>query len=248
MMSGGVDVNAKLPGMKSVLFCEAGFGADQHGQDVTKAAMRACRNAIEFNSIPSIRRLVPGGYENMALRVTLAIPPEYRAGLDLDKVRGVFPYGQKVAVVDDGGGVFTSGIALKAMGDVNDDMLVVIAHVSSSPSPSPSPSPSIYISFSLSPSLRYSLHLFIFLFLCLPPFICPSLPLHPSISHTAAANVGPVPVTRKSFSAISRLPSGSVMGQRRSCSKGRSSRDEGKQAAKEVTSSRRSSKSQSSRA
>lgn len=26
------------------------------------------RNAIEFNSIPSIRRLVPGGYENMALR------------------------------------------------------------------------------------------------------------------------------------------------------------------------------------
>jgi uncharacterized protein (TIGR02058 family) len=177
MMSGGVqDINeamvvSKLPGMKSVLFCEAGFGADQHGQDVTKAAMRACRNAIEFNSIPSIRRLVPGGYENMALRVTLAIPPEYKAGLDLDKVRGVFPYGQKVAVVDDGGGVFTSGIALKAMGDVNDDMLVVIAHVSSSLPPTHPPS--------LPPSLPLPLPLPLSILspFSLPPLLCSSL--HP---------------------------------------------------------------------
>lgn len=39
-------------GMERVLFSECGFGADQHGQDATKAALRACRNAIEFNSIP----------------------------------------------------------------------------------------------------------------------------------------------------------------------------------------------------
>jgi len=28
-------------------------------QSSTKAAVRACRNAIEFNSIPSIKRLIP---------------------------------------------------------------------------------------------------------------------------------------------------------------------------------------------
>lgn len=32
--------------MKEVLFVEVGFGSDQHGQDATKAAVRACRNAI----------------------------------------------------------------------------------------------------------------------------------------------------------------------------------------------------------
>jgi uncharacterized protein (TIGR02058 family) len=32
--------------MEHVLFVEVGFGSDQHGQDATKAAVRACRNAI----------------------------------------------------------------------------------------------------------------------------------------------------------------------------------------------------------
>lgn len=31
----------------TVLFVECGFGCDQHGQTATKAAVRACRNAIE---------------------------------------------------------------------------------------------------------------------------------------------------------------------------------------------------------
>jgi hypothetical protein len=61
-----------------VLFVETGFGADQHGQNATKAAVRACRNAIEFNSIPSIAAIVPGGYANMGVRVR-ASPPRTRA-------------------------------------------------------------------------------------------------------------------------------------------------------------------------
>ena len=46
-------------GFERALFAECGFGADQHGQDATKAAVRACRNAIEFNSVPSVRAVVP---------------------------------------------------------------------------------------------------------------------------------------------------------------------------------------------
>uniref|UniRef100_A0A2P2JSI9 Uncharacterized protein MANES_16G037200 n=1 Tax=Rhizophora mucronata TaxID=61149 RepID=A0A2P2JSI9_RHIMU len=39
-----------------LLFVEMGVGYDQHGQDVTAAAMRACRDAISSNSIPAFRR------------------------------------------------------------------------------------------------------------------------------------------------------------------------------------------------
>ena len=84
--------------MQKVLFVEVGMGADQHGQDATKAAVRACRNAIEFNSIPSIRDIVPGGYDNMKLHIQLGVPEG--SDVDLGKVRAVFPYGNIVEPVD----------------------------------------------------------------------------------------------------------------------------------------------------
>ena len=54
-----------------------GFGVDQHGNDArnasgsgggaTKAAGRAVRNAIEFNSIPGVIEAVPGGRSEMLI-------------------------------------------------------------------------------------------------------------------------------------------------------------------------------------
>jgi hypothetical protein len=35
-----------------------------------------------------------GGYENMALRVTLAVPPGYSDSIDVAQVKKVFPYGK----------------------------------------------------------------------------------------------------------------------------------------------------------
>ena len=72
------------------LFVECGFGNDSHGQNATKAAVRACRNAIEFNSIPSIGALVPGGYDGMELRVQIAVPTT-PSGVDINAVKAVFP-------------------------------------------------------------------------------------------------------------------------------------------------------------
>ena len=69
----------------------SGFGCDQHGQTATKAAVRACRNAIEFNSLPRIGQLVPGGYERMKLHVQLGVPAAYTADVDEAQVRSVFP-------------------------------------------------------------------------------------------------------------------------------------------------------------
>lgn len=105
-------------------------GNDSHGQSSTKAAVRACRNSIEFNSIPSIQRLIPnGGYDKLKLDVLLAVPSKYQSNLDLEQVAQVFPYGDVRFELQDGGMVAKSGIAIEKMGDVGDDMVVVCASV-----------------------------------------------------------------------------------------------------------------------
>jgi uncharacterized protein (TIGR02058 family) len=91
--------------------------------------VRACRNAIEFNSIPSIKRLVPGGYDALKLDVVLAVPAKYRNALNLEDVQKVFPYGSIRFQIQDGGMIAPSGIAIDALGDTNDDMVVVCAAV-----------------------------------------------------------------------------------------------------------------------
>ena len=124
----GVRVYAPT-GMTRVLFSECGFGADQHGQDATKAAMRACRNAIEFNSIPSVRELVPGGYDGMKLHLHLGVPEG--CTVDLDTVKTVFPYGTILPIAVDVGGLKTrSWISIPAREDSCDDFLVCVANVS----------------------------------------------------------------------------------------------------------------------
>lgn len=113
-----------------IFFIECGFGNDSHGQSSTKAAVRACRNSIEFNSIPSIKRLIPdGGYDALKLDVLLAVPPKYQADLDLGEVAKVFPYGDVRFEIQDGGMIAPSGIAIEKFGDENDDMVVVCASV-----------------------------------------------------------------------------------------------------------------------
>ncbi|KAJ0081464.1 hypothetical protein Patl1_10546 [Pistacia atlantica] len=71
-----------------------GVGYDQHGQDVTAAAMRACRDAISSNSIPAFRRgSIPGvTFEQMKLLIKLGVPHSLQQSLDIERVKSVFPY------------------------------------------------------------------------------------------------------------------------------------------------------------
>ena len=116
-------------GMQQVLFVECGFGCDQHGQNATKAVVRACRSAIEFNSIPSIGKIVPGGYDNMKLHLQIGVPGP-ASEIDLEAIAAVFPYGQILPIqIEHGGLLAHSGIALPAMGDTNDDMIIAVACV-----------------------------------------------------------------------------------------------------------------------
>lgn len=116
----------------TLLFVEMGVGYDQHGQDVTSAAMRACKDAISSNSIPAFRRgSIPGvSFEQMKLQIKLGVPRPLQHTLDLDKVKSVFPYGRisNVEVVD-GGLICSSGVEVEEMGDKNDDCYIVNAAV-----------------------------------------------------------------------------------------------------------------------
>ena len=122
--------------MSKTLFVELGVGSDQHGQDGTKAAVRACKDAISFNSLPAIADLIPGGYGGMKLHVLVAAPIDAYP-VDVNEVKKVFPYGSVDVELVRGGMVASSGIAIEAMGDgfdadgrANDDFIVVNAAVS----------------------------------------------------------------------------------------------------------------------
>ena len=75
----------------NLFFVQLGFGVDQHGDrsNVTKAAIRAVRNAIEFNSIPGVIQHIPGRRKDMLIHVKLGIPNN--TTVDFMEVAKVFP-------------------------------------------------------------------------------------------------------------------------------------------------------------
>lgn len=121
-------------GMTSVLLIETGVGTDQHGQDVTKACIRACKDAISFNSVPNLETLVPGGRDGIILRIQLAVPfsgePPQVPKIDLVAIESIFPYGHILPIeVTQGGARFESMCSVPALGDTSDSWVFVIAAV-----------------------------------------------------------------------------------------------------------------------
>jgi uncharacterized protein (TIGR02058 family) len=115
--------------MEKVMFIQIGMGIDLHGQDVTKAAVRAVQNAIHHNSMPGLRSVLPDNdLNNMKVNVKLAVPAD-KEKLDLDRVREEIPYGEVTFEVTDGGMLTTSGVILADKNDINDQIYVVIASV-----------------------------------------------------------------------------------------------------------------------
>jgi uncharacterized protein (TIGR02058 family) len=115
--------------MEKIMFIETGMGIDVHGQNITKAAIRAVQNAIHFNSMPGIRSVLPeNNRDNMRVNVRLAVPCD-KEKLDIEAVKEVLPFGIKTVEVIDGGMLTTSGIVLEEKGDQNDMMYIVIASV-----------------------------------------------------------------------------------------------------------------------
>lgn len=115
--------------MDKIMFIEIGMGIDLHGQDVTKAAVRAVQNAIHHNSMPGLRSVLPDNdINNMKVNVRLAVPAD-KEKLDLETVRGELPYGEVSFEIVDGGMLTSSGVVLADKQDKNDLAYVVIASV-----------------------------------------------------------------------------------------------------------------------
>lgn len=115
--------------MKEIIFIETGTGIDVHGQDVNEAASRAVQDAIHYNSMPGIRKLLPNEDLNkMKVNVKLAMPKDLDE-LDHDKIKALLPYGDVTIEVMQGGMATTSGIFLEDQHDKNDLMYIVNAAV-----------------------------------------------------------------------------------------------------------------------
>jgi uncharacterized protein (TIGR02058 family) len=96
--------------MRQVLFVELGMGVDLRGQDATKAALRAVRDAIGRNTIPGMTALLEGGGKKMTVLVRLAAPAE--AGpIDEAAVAASLPRGEVTVEVAPGGMLAPNGVA-----------------------------------------------------------------------------------------------------------------------------------------
>ncbi|SFK23823.1 conserved hypothetical protein [Halobacillus dabanensis] len=115
--------------MEKLMFIQTGMGTDVHGQNVTKASVRAIKNAIHTNSMPGIRSVLPEqSLDNMKINVKLAVPCDLDK-IDYEKVKGAIPYGEVNIEVMEGGMLTTSGIVLEEKEDKNDLMYIVNAAV-----------------------------------------------------------------------------------------------------------------------
>jgi uncharacterized protein (TIGR02058 family) len=107
------------------LFLEMGLGVDLVGEDMTKAACRAAREAIGRTSLPGIGRLLPDGdRRHMQVRVTVAVPRPDE--VDATAVAGVFPYGEIQVTAVTGGLRMSNGTDY---GPGHDHLIIAVAVV-----------------------------------------------------------------------------------------------------------------------
>lgn len=95
--------------MRQVVMVELGMGVDLQGQDATKAAVRAVRDAIGRNYIPGLRAFMGGGAKRVEILVRLAVPAAVGRP-DEAAVRAALPHGQVAVEVSAGGMLATNGL------------------------------------------------------------------------------------------------------------------------------------------
>ena len=92
-------------GERKVLVIEIGKGVDLRGEDATKAACRAVRDAVGSNGLPglsAIREAIPG---RLTVTVRLGLP-DGAAAVDHAAIKELLPVGE-VSVVEGRGGLLT---------------------------------------------------------------------------------------------------------------------------------------------
>src|SRR5690625_349614 len=78
-------------------FIETGTDLDVHGQDLNVAKRRAVEDAVCYNSMPGVKKILPDeDLSQMKVNVKLAVPADVDE-LDKDKIKVMIPY-EKVSV------------------------------------------------------------------------------------------------------------------------------------------------------
>ena len=100
------------------IITELGAGADLHGGDMTKAAIRAVEDAMRHSSLSIIRGL---DLDPSDMRVEIKIGAPDPEAVDRDAVAATLPYGTKTVEVVAG------GVAAAGMGGPGDTVVVSAA-------------------------------------------------------------------------------------------------------------------------
>lgn len=106
---------------------EWGTGADLHGQDATKAALRAVQDAISRSCLCGLLEILHlQDLNDMRVEVLVAVPtPEQ---VQADVVLSVIPFGRKTLQAVPGG-MRAPGLYQPELGDQSPDMIIANAAV-----------------------------------------------------------------------------------------------------------------------
>jgi len=122
----GRELRFKIMELKKFII-QVGTGIDQHGQDVTKAAQKAVKDATARACLSGLVELVQiQNPDHIIVDVLLGCP--YPDRVNVTQVIQSLPFGQKrIKVVK--GGLIVHGIFQPELGDTTDEMIVVNAAV-----------------------------------------------------------------------------------------------------------------------
>ncbi len=114
--------------MKSKRFIvEIGTGADLHGEDVTKAACRAVKDAVSRSCLCGLVEIL--GLDDLgAVTVDIVVACPRPDDVDLEKVKEMVPIGQKIARAMTGGMV-VEGLCVPSFAPNCDQIVVANAAV-----------------------------------------------------------------------------------------------------------------------
>lgn len=106
---------------------ETGMGIDQHGQDVTEAAVKAVRDAVARPCLCGISQILGmKDWSNVYVEALVACPhPEQ---VRTEEVLKALPLGNtSIKVID--GGMIAHGVASPRLGDRSDEMYIANAAI-----------------------------------------------------------------------------------------------------------------------
>jgi len=106
---------------------EFGMGLDQHGQDPTRAAIKAVKDAIANSCLAGVIDIARLSDVN-EMRVEMHIACPHPERVDRDQVLAALPFGQKQLFVAEGG-MIAHGLFQPELGDTTDEAFIANAAI-----------------------------------------------------------------------------------------------------------------------